>query len=43
MELTQGVDTDAELQELMQVEQAYSANARVMQTMDELLKKLMGL
>lgn len=43
MELTRGVDTDAELQELMLVEQAYSANARVMQTMDELLKKLMGL
>lgn len=43
MELAQGVDTDAELQELMQVEQAYSANARVMQTMDELLKKLMGI
>lgn len=42
MELDQGVDTDAELQDLMLVEQAYSANAKVIQTMDELLKLLMG-
>jgi flagellar hook-associated protein 1 FlgK len=32
-----GVDTDAELQNLMLVEQAYAANARVLQTVDELM------
>lgn len=42
MELDQGVDTDAELQDLMLVEQAYSANAKVIQTMDAMLKLLMG-
>ena len=39
----QGVDTDAELQNLMLVEQAYAANARMLQTVDELMDILMGL
>lgn len=41
MELDRGVDTDAELQDLMQVEQAWAANARVIRTMDDLLQLLM--
>ncbi|MCB1361211.1 MAG: flagellar hook-associated protein FlgK [Rhodobacter sp.] len=39
--LAQGVDTDAEMQRLLLVEQAYSANARVIETADALLKRLM--
>lgn len=42
-ELALGVDTDAELQTLMIVEQAYAANARVIQTVDELMDILLGL
>lgn len=38
--LSAGVDTDDEMQRLMLVEQAYAANARVVQTMDELLNIL---
>lgn len=41
MELADGVDTDAELQRLMIVEQAYAANARVISTVDEMLDALM--
>lgn len=40
-ELRRGVDTDQELQTLLQVEQAYAANARVMQTLDGLLRDLL--
>lgn len=43
LELQNGVDTDSEMQTLLQVEQAYSANARVIQTMDDLIKQLIGL
>ncbi|MEM9233528.1 MAG: flagellar basal body rod C-terminal domain-containing protein, partial [Pseudomonadota bacterium] len=35
-----GVDTDAELQELIQIEQAYAANARVIQTISQLVDQL---
>lgn len=38
-----GVDTDQELQKLLLVEQAYAANARVIQTADELIQLLIGL
>lgn len=38
-----GVDTDAELQDLMQIEKAYAANARVLQTVDDMLATLLGL
>lgn len=43
LELENGVDTDAEIQTLMIVEQAYAANARVIQTVDEMLDVLMRL
>ncbi|MGB3146531.1 MAG: flagellar hook-associated protein FlgK [Paracoccaceae bacterium] len=38
-----GVDTDAELQTLLQIERAFSANARVLQTVDDLINRLMEL
>ncbi|MGF6862387.1 flagellar hook-associated protein 1 FlgK [Rhodobacteraceae bacterium MBR-64] len=40
-ELAGGVDTDAEMADLLRIEQAYSANARVLQTVDELLQSLL--
>lgn len=40
-ELEQGVDTDREMQLLLQIEQAYAANARVIQTVDTLIKTLL--
>ncbi|MCF1710619.1 flagellar hook-associated protein FlgK [Tabrizicola sp. J26] len=40
-ELEQGVDSDAEVQALMVIEQAYAANAKVISTIDELLKTLL--
>lgn len=39
--LVQGVDTDAEMQRLLAVEQAYSANARVITTADAMLRRLL--
>lgn len=36
-----GVDTDRELQNLILIEQAYAANARVLATLDDLLKLLL--
>lgn len=41
MELGEGVDTDAEMQRLLLIEQAYAANARVVQVADEMLDWLM--
>lgn len=41
MELSFGVDTDAELQHLLMVEQAYAANAKIIQAVDEMLQRLM--
>ncbi|MCG6903860.1 MAG: flagellar hook-associated protein FlgK [Rhodobacter sp.] len=43
MELENGVDTDAELQKLLLVEQAFAANARVISTVDELIQTLLRL
>lgn len=40
-ELENGVDTDHEMQQLLLVEQSFAANARVMQTIDELIQTLM--
>lgn len=40
-EAADGVDTDYELQLLLRVEQAYAANARVIQTVDTLMQRLM--
>lgn len=42
-ELATGVDTDRELQELLIVEQAYAANARVLQTVDELIDRIIAI
>lgn len=42
-ELSNGVDTDQEMQKLLLIEQAYAANARVVQTVDELIQTLIGL
>ena len=38
-----GVDTDQELQRLLLIEQAYAANARVIQTADQLIRQLLEL
>jgi flagellar hook-associated protein 1 FlgK len=43
MELGAGVDTDRELQDLLLVEQAYAANARVVQTVDDMIQILLGM
>ncbi|WP_127106656.1 flagellar hook-associated protein FlgK [Pararhodobacter zhoushanensis] len=39
--LAQGVDTDEEMQHLLLIEQAYAANARVIQTADAMLRHLL--
>jgi flagellar hook-associated protein 1 FlgK len=41
--LAGGVDTDQELQKLLQIEQAYAANARVIKTVDEMIQQLLRL
>ncbi len=41
--LANGVDTDQEMQKLLLIEQSYAANARVIQTADELIQILIGL
>jgi flagellar hook-associated protein 1 FlgK len=41
--LSNGVDTDQELQKLLLIEQSFAANARVIQTADELIQLLIGL
>ena len=41
--LRDGVDTDTEMQNLMQIEKAYAANARVIQTADDMLQVLLGI
>ncbi|MEO9779220.1 MAG: flagellar hook-associated protein FlgK [Sedimentitalea sp.] len=43
IEAAQGVDTDAELQQLMIVERAYAANAKMIQTIDEMMETLLRL
>ncbi|PZX18915.1 flagellar hook-associated protein 1 FlgK [Palleronia aestuarii] len=40
-EMSQGVDTDQEMQKLLLVEQAYGANARVIQAVDDMMRRLM--
>lgn len=40
-ELQGGVDTDYEMQQLLMVEQSFAANARVMQTVDDLIQTLL--
>lgn len=41
IELAQGVDTDAELSHLMLIEQAYAANARMLEVVDEMMQQLL--
>lgn len=43
LELQGGVDTDQELQKLLLIEQSFSANARVVSTIDEMIQTLLGL
>ncbi|MDA5095088.1 flagellar hook-associated protein FlgK [Aliiroseovarius sp. KMU-50] len=43
MELSKGVDTDAEMQKLMLIEQAFAANARVITVADEMIQTLMSI
>lgn len=43
MELEQGVDTDVEMQNLLMIEQAYSANAKIIQTIDDMMQTILGL
>jgi len=43
IQLHDGVDTDAEMQTLLQVQQAFSANARVIKTVDDLIQQLIGM
>ncbi|WP_322867061.1 flagellar basal body rod C-terminal domain-containing protein [Aquicoccus sp. G2-2] len=41
--LADGVDSDQEMQQMMLIEQAYAANARMMQAVDDMMKTLTGL
>lgn len=41
--LTDGVDSDAEMQKLLQYEQAYAANARVIQAIQEMMDSILRL
>lgn len=43
IELAGGVDTDQEMQSLLLVEQAYTANAKVIQTIGEMIDTLLGM
>lgn len=43
IELGGGVDTDAEIQNLLTIETAYAANARVIQTIDDMMQTLLRL
>ena len=43
MELSGGVDSDQEIQSLLLIEQNYAANAKVVQTVDEMIKLLLGM
>ncbi|NGM45849.1 flagellar hook-associated protein FlgK [Rhodobacter sp. SGA-6-6] len=43
MEKAGGVDTDQELQALLVIEKNYAANAKVLQTVDEMINTLLGL
>lgn len=43
LELENGVDSDFEIQQLLLIEQAYAANAKMIQTVDDMIKTLLGL
>lgn len=42
-ELSRGVDTDQQMQRLLEIENAYAANARVLSTLDDMIDRLLGL
>lgn len=42
-ELAGGVDTDAEMTNLLSIQQAYTANAKVIQAVDRMMQTIMGL
>lgn len=43
MELAGGVDSDRELQRLIELEKAWAANARVLQTVDDMMRALLAI
>lgn len=43
LHLADGVDTDYEMQMLLQIEQAYAANARVIKTVDEMVQQILAI
>ena len=43
LEMADGVDSDREMQNLLLIEQGYAANARVIETIDELMETLLRL
>jgi flagellar hook-associated protein 1 FlgK len=43
LEFAGGVDTDAELETLLRIEQSYAASAQVISTVDELLQQLLAI
>jgi flagellar hook-associated protein 1 FlgK len=43
LEAANGVDTDAEMQSLLVIEKTYAANAKVIQTVDEMISTLLGI
>ncbi len=40
-ELALGVDSDQEMQDLLKIETAYAANARVIQTLEAMLREIL--
>jgi flagellar hook-associated protein 1 FlgK len=43
MEAQGGVDSDQEMQSLLQIEQSYAANAKVMKTVDDMIQHLLDM
>lgn len=43
MEAQGGVDSDQEMQSLLQIEQSYAANAKVMKTVDDMIQRLLDM
>ena len=43
LELNSGVDSDYEMQQLLLIEHAYSANARVISTIDHMMQTILGI
>ncbi|MGR3249794.1 MAG: FlgK family flagellar hook-associated protein [Paracoccus sp. (in: a-proteobacteria)] len=41
--MAEGVDSDAEMQRLLQYEQSYAANARVLRAVDEMMNQILGM